>query len=217
MNKKIIIGIIIGVIVILLGIGSYFIINNNKSNTQESSNNNTTIEDNSKIIENNTNNDATTDKKVLVAYFSWSGNTESIANYIKENTNADIYEITPKTPYSTDYSTAGDVAKKERDDNARPEISNLPDSISGYDAIFIGYPIWWHTAPMIIGTFLNAYDFTGINIYPFTQSASMDTEQFNNSIDFVKENTKNGTVHNGLFASKSDTDKIDNYLTDNGF
>jgi len=85
------------------------------------------------------------------------------------------------------------------------------------DNRFLKNVLGWHTAPMIIGTFLNAYDFTGIDVYPFTQSASMDTEQFNNSIDFVKENTKNGIVHNGLFASKSDTDKIDKYLTDNGF
>ena len=65
------------------------------------------------------------------------------------------------------------MAKAERDENARPEIANLPDSISEYDTVFAGYPIWWHIAPMIIGTFLEKYDLTGVEIYPFSQSASM--------------------------------------------
>lgn len=69
---------------------------------------------------------------------------------------------------------------------------------------------------MIIGTFLENYDLTGVDIYPFTQSASMDTEQFDNSIDFVRENTQQANVHDGLFARPSDTDAIDDYLTENG-
>ena len=120
------------------------------------------------------------------------------------------------TPYPDDYNETGDVAEKERDENARPEIANLPDSIEEYGTILVGYPIWWHTAPMIIGTFLENYDLTGKEIYPFTQSASMDTEQFENSMDFVRENAANATVHDGLFVSRSDTDSMDVYLTENG-
>ena len=112
--------------------------------------------------------------KTLVVYFSWStsGNTEKMASYIQEQTGADILKLEPVKPYPADYSETADVAKAERDENARPEIANPLESISEYDTIFIGYPIWWHTAPMIIGTFLDNYDFTGIDIYPFTQSAS---------------------------------------------
>ena len=79
-----------------------------------------------------------------------------------------------------------------------------------------GYPIWWHTAPMIIGTFLENYDLTGKEVYPFTQSTSMDTEQFDNSIAFVRENAGEATVYDGLFARPTDTEAIDTYLTDNG-
>lgn len=82
---------------------------------------------------------------------------------------------------------------------------------------FIGYPIWWHTAPMIIGTFLENYDLTGVDVYPFTQSASMDTEQFDNSMEFVRTSAGNGTVHDGLFVDEADTEGIDAYLADNGF
>ena len=118
------------------------------------------------------------DASVLIAYFSWSGNTAEMAAQIQEQTGGDLFEIVPVEPYPTDYSECGDVALAERDSNARPEIQNLPESIEQYDTIFIGYPIWWHTAPMIIGTFLESYDLSGVDVYPFTQSASMDTEQF---------------------------------------
>lgn len=153
---------------------------------------------------------------VLVAYFSWSGNTREMASYIAEQTGGDLLEIQPETPYPEDYNDCGKVALAERDNNERPAIANLPDSLEQYDTILIGYPIWWHTAPMIIGTFLESYDLTGTDVYPFTQSASMDTEQFNNSVSFVRESAGNGTVHEGLFASPSDTDTIDAYLSGQG-
>lgn len=160
---------------------------------------------------------ANADRKVLVAYFSWSGNTQEMASYIAEQTGADLLEILPESPYPADYNECGEVALAERDNDERPAVSNLPDSVDEYDAILIGYPIWWHTAPMIIGTFLESYDLTGIEIYPFTQSASMDTEQFDNSVSFVKENAGSATVYDGLFARPSDTEAIDAYLLDNGF
>ena len=140
--------------------------------------------------------------KTLVAYFSWSG--------------GDLLELQPETPYPTDYNECGDVALAERDSDARPAIANLPESIEEYDSVLVGYPIWWHTAPMIIGTFLESYDLTGVDVYPFTQSASMDTEQFDNSIAFVRENANGATVHDGLFARPSDTGTIDSYLSSNG-
>ena len=156
------------------------------------------------------------DKDTLVVYFSWSGNTEEMATYIAEQVGGDLLEIKPETAYPTDYNETGDIAKVERDENARPEIANLPASIDEYDTILVGYPIWWHTAPMIIGTFLENYDLTGKEIYPFTQSASMDTEQFNNSIEFVRGVSNGATVHDGLFVRPSNTGAIDTYLSENG-
>ena len=157
--------------------------------------------------------------KTLIVYFSWStsGNTEKMASYIQEQTNGDLFEIEPVNPYPTDYEECGDVALVERDENARPEIANLPDSIEEYDTIFIGYPIWWHTAPMIIGTFLENYDLSDVEIYPFAQSASMDTEQFENSMEFVRENAVGANVHDGLFTKASDAEGILTYLTETGF
>lgn len=157
--------------------------------------------------------------KTLIVYFSWStsGNTEKMATYIQEQIGGDLLELEPLIPYPTDYEECGDVALVERDENARPEIANLPDSISEYDTVFVGYPIWWHTAPMIIGTFLENYDLSGVEVYPFTQSASMDTEQFENSMGFVRESASGANVHDGLFTEASDTEGILAYLTENGF
>ena len=81
--------------------------------------------------------------RVLVAYFSWSGNTEEMASYIAEQTGGELLESQPETPYPTDYDECGDVALAERDNNERPAIANLPDSLEGYDTVLIGYPIWW--------------------------------------------------------------------------
>lgn len=154
--------------------------------------------------------------KTLVVYFSWSSNTETMANTIIERTGGDLFEIIPQNAYPEDYTECTEVALAERDANARPAIKDLPESIEGYDTVLIGYPIWWHTAPMIIGTFLENYDLTGVEVYPFTQSASMDVEQFENSMDFVSECAKNANVHDGLFVRASDTDGIISYLESNG-
>lgn len=154
--------------------------------------------------------------KTLVAYFSWSGNTEEIAAYIAEQTAADLLEIQPETPYPSDYSECGDVALAERDNDERPAIANLPESLDEYETILIGYPIWWRTAPRIIGTFLESYDLSGKEIYPFSQSDSVDQEQFGNSLAFVKLCAAGATVHDGLFARHTDTEAIDAYLASNG-
>ena len=115
--------------------------------------------------------------KTLIVYFSWSssGNTEKMATAIKERTGGDILEIEPLNPYPTDYNECGDVAREERDQNARPELANLPDSIEEYDTLFIGYPIWWGIAAWPVNTFVKANDFTGKTVIPFCTSASAFT------------------------------------------
>lgn len=105
---------------------------------------------------------------ILVAYFSWSGNTAEMAAYIAGRTGGDLLEIQPETPYPEDYGECGDVALAERDSGARPAIANLPENLDGYDTLFIGYPIWNADLPMPLYTFLETYDFGGAVIVPFT-------------------------------------------------
>lgn len=136
---------------------------------------------------------------------------------LQQATGADILRLEATVAYPSDYSECAEAALAEHDENARPEIANLPETLDAYETIFVGYPIWWHTAPMLIGTFLEHYDWSGRDVYPFAQSASMDAEQFANSMDFVRECAKGATVHDGLFASADDAEDILAYLTENGF
>lgn len=156
------------------------------------------------------------EEKTLVVYFTWSSNTAGMAEAIADLTGADTFEIVPVVPYPEEYTPCTEVALEERDNNARPAIQNLPDSVSEYDNILIGYSIWWHTAPMIIGTFPENYDLTGIDVYPFTQSASMNEEQFEQSMDFVRGCAGSAAVHEGLFARPSDTNAITSYRAYSG-
>ena len=139
--------------------------------------------------------------KILVAYFSWSGTSEKIAQNIIEQTGADGFRIERETPYSTDYTeTAYGDAKTEAEQNARPPIKDPLASVEEYDKIVLCYPIWWHTAPMTVGTFLESYDLSGKQIYPVSQSASMDRSQYEQSVAFVRECAKGATVYDGLFT-----------------
>lgn len=150
-------------------------------------------------------------EKVLVAYFSWSGTSERIAKNIIEQTGADAFRIEREEPYSDDYQTTayGD-AQREAETNARPAIKDPLASVAQYDKIILCYPIWWHTAPMTVGTFLESYDLSGKTIYPISQSASMDRSQFEESVEFIKSCAKGATVDDGLFSKNTTT--ISNYV-----
>lgn len=151
--------------------------------------------------------------KILVAYFSWSGTSERIANNIIEQTGADSFRIERETPYSDNYNeVAYGEAKDEADNNARPPIKDPLSSVEQYDRVVLCYPIWWHTAPMTVGTFLESYDFSGKYIYPVSQSASMDTSQYAQSVEFIKTCAPGAVVDDGLFSK--DNSVIRSYIAD---
>lgn len=120
--------------------------------------------------------------KVLVAYFSRAGNnyqvgyiqkgnTHIMADMIAETTGADTFEIKTVKSYPKDYRECTEVAAKEREANARPELSGKVANWQGYDTVFLGYPIWWSDMPMAVYTFMESYDWTGKNVIPFCTSA----------------------------------------------
>ncbi|SCI75807.1 Endoglucanase precursor [uncultured Flavonifractor sp.] len=114
--------------------------------------------------------------RVLVAYFSATGNTENVAGHLEAVLDADLYEIVPQEPYTSadlNYSSANSRAEREiNDPSARPAISGGVDNMEDYDVVFLGYPIWWGQTPKIVYTFLESYDFDGKTIVPFCTSAS---------------------------------------------
>ena len=111
---------------------------------------------------------------ILVAYFSATGTTKTLAGYISEVTGGDLYEIVPEIPYSSEdlnYSDNNSRSTREQnDEDARPVISGSVEDMDQYGTIFLGYPIWWGEAPRIIDTFMESYDFSGKTIVPFCTS-----------------------------------------------
>ncbi|MBQ6628501.1 MAG: NAD(P)H-dependent oxidoreductase [Methanobrevibacter sp.] len=95
------------------------------------------------------------------------GNTEVIAEYIKDLTGAELFKVEPASAYPEDYVECIDVAKKEQQNGARPELKETLDDISAYDTIYIGFPNWWGTLPMPMFTQLEQLDFTGKVVKPF--------------------------------------------------
>ena len=113
--------------------------------------------------------------KTLVVYFSCTGTTELVAEYITEILGADSYQIVPEDPYTEAdlaYYTNGRADQEQNDPNVRPAISGGVENMDEYDTIILGYPIWHGQAPRIISTFLESYDFSGKTIVPFCTSHS---------------------------------------------
>lgn len=114
--------------------------------------------------------------KVLVAYFSCSGNTKKLASKISEIVNGELYEIKPISPYTSDdldWTNNESRSSTEMNDKSfRPQIVDDLENINNYDTVYLGFPIWWYQAPTIINTFLEKYDFAGKKIVPFATSGS---------------------------------------------
>ena len=150
-------------------------------------------------------------KKVLVAYFSWGGNTREVAKLIHEKTGGDLFEIKKETPYPREYKPATEIGKKEREENQRPKLAGpLPD-LKQYDVILVGYPIWWYIEPMPVKTFVEAQDLSGKIILPFATSGGSDITA---SVEDLRTTLPKAQVKEGLLANM--TGRIDPWLKENG-
>ena len=138
----------------------------------------------------------------LVVYFSWSGNTESVANEIQAQTGADIFEITPAEPYTDDYNTLLDVAQEEQANEARPAIAGTVENFDQYDVVYLGYPNWWGDMPMILYSFFDEYDFSGKTIVPFNTHGGSG---FSNTINTIAELEPGATTDREGFTVSRNT------------
>lgn len=189
---------------------------------------------NSNDVKKETNNE--TENKALIVYFSMPetnnpnnmtideanstvvidgkvlGNTQYVALLIQENTGADIFRLEPKIPYPTDHSRLVDLVKKERTENARPELAKSVDNFEQYDVIYLGYPNWWGDMPMIVYSFLDNYDLSGKIIIPFNTHGGSG---FSNTINTIAKLEPNAKVErNGFTVSRNTVDKAKDDVID---
>lgn len=112
--------------------------------------------------------------KKLVVYFSASGVTKKAAERLAKAAGADFFEIKPAAPYTRadlDWTNTKSRSSVEMNDpDSRPEIAERLSDMEDYDAVFIGFPIWWYVAPAIINTFVESYDFSEKTMIPFATS-----------------------------------------------
>lgn len=186
MKKKKIIIIVACILVIgIIAGGVYFFTHRNRSVGFDSS------------IENVDNKVASVDmngKKVLVVYFSESGNTQKLAKTISDQVGGDFRRIEPVVEYPKGQDLYN-YTEKERDNDGRPEFKDLGVNPEDYDVVFVGYPMWWYTLPMIMYTFFDEYDLSGKTVVPFnTHEGSGDGGTY----DTIKSFEPNATVLEGL-------------------
>ena len=152
--------------------------------------------------------------KTLIAFFSRAdenyfggamryvkvGNTEIVVDLMKELIDADTFKIEMKEPYSPVYMTCIEEAKRDKQNNVRPELISYPDSIDEYDTIVLGYPNYWGTIPMAVATFLEKYDFTGKTILPLctNEGSGMGSSEID-----IRKCAKGVTVKSGLAITGS--------------
>lgn len=154
-----------------------------------------------------------TEPKILVAYFSAQGHTKAVAEKIASVTGGDIFEIVPVNPYTEEdldgWNESARGTRESKDRSTRPEVKNKLEDFEKYDTVYLGFPIWWFTAPTIINTFLEQYDTDGKTIIPFATSGGSeygDTEK-DLRVSAPKAIFKPGKVLNGM-----DEQQIKNWI-----
>lgn len=150
----------------------------------------------------------------LVVYFSWSGNTESVAAEIQNQTGADIFRLVPAESYTDDYDALLDIAQEEQRNGVRPAISGSIENFDSYEVVYLGYPNWWGDMPMILYSFLDNYDLSGKRIVPFVTSGGSG---FSNTISTIESMEPDADVLDGLSLGSSQAansgDAVENWLS----
>ena len=149
--------------------------------------------------------------KVLIAYFSWSGNTRKIAREIQQKIGGDVFEIVPVKNYGTDFHAAVEEARKELAANARPPLKNRVANMKDYDVVFIGFPNWVGTLPMPVHTFLEQYSFEGKTVIPFCTHGSGG---LGDTVESLKKSLGNINILEPLSLGREEIDGARYKITD---
>lgn len=133
--------------------------------------------------------------KILIAYFSRSGNTSEIANQIHQRAGGDIFEIVTVNQYPSDYDATTKQAKQELEAGFRPELKTKVADMESYDVIFLGYPNWWSSIPMPVATFLSQYNLAGKTIVPF---CTHEGSGLGRSVEDIRKLSPRSTIGEGI-------------------
>ena len=155
------------------------------------------------------------DKKVLVVYFSATGNTKMVAEKLAKAANAHIYDIKPLNPYTkadldwTNPNSRSSIEMKNR--KSRPEIIDDKLTVNDYDVIFLGFPIWWYVAPTIVNTFLEKYDFSNKTIILFGTSGGSG---FGKTVVYLKPSVARSTrlLHGKIFKPDVTVEELSEWV-----
>lgn len=143
----------------------------------------------------------TTGGNVLIAYFSWSGNTKVMAERIHGDIpGSTLFRIEPATPYTTDYNAVVDQAQQELDDGYIPPLAANVADFNKYDTVFVGYPLWWYHIPQVVKGFLEGKDWDGKTVIPFETHGGGGWSQ---SLGDIEAETSGATMLDGLALSGS--------------
>ena len=156
--------------------------------------------------------------KALVAVFSWSGNTLSVANRVVEDLQgqAELFRIEPATPYTTDYNEMLQITQDEQSAQTLPEIASNVSNWDEYTTIYLGFPTWWGHLPQIVKSFLAGHDCSGKVVYPFNTHAGSG---FASCLSDLADACPNADVREGLSlvgeSVTSSTEQIDAWVSNN--
>lgn len=162
----------------LAGCGTSTADNSVSNNSANSTNSSNSTDNTNNIDSTDVSEDAQSMGKVLVVYYSASGNTKSVAEMVADETGADLFEITPVEPYTSDdlnWTDDDSRVSKEHDDESLRDVELTqvtPDNWDSYDTVLLGYPIWWGIAAWPVDNFVKGNDFSGKTVIPFCTSAS---------------------------------------------
>lgn len=209
---------ITSILLALVLVFSFAACSNNSDNSASTANSTTSVpagtQSTDESSDNNT--DSTSNSKILVVYYSATGSTKAVAETIADTTGADLFEITPVDPYTSDdlnWTNDNSRVSVEHNDESKRDVpltKTTPDNWADYDTVFIGYPIWWGIAAWPVNNFVEGNDFTGKTVIPFCTSSSSGLGQ---SGDLLADMAGTGNWQDGeRFSSGASSSKVESWV-----
>lgn len=209
---------LLSTVMILALMFTFVACNNSTSSNNETSSktSSTASSDKSSDTTSENNSDKTSNGKILVVYYSATGSTKAVAQTIADTANADLFEITPVDPYTSDdlnWTDDNSRVSVEHNDGSKRDVKltkTTPDNWEQYDTVFVGYPIWWGIAAWPVNNFINGNDFSGKTVIPFCTSASSGLGE---SGSLLAEMSGTGNWQDGeRFSSGASSDDVANWV-----